>query len=135
LSARENDVVRQPIKSTASYPYSPHAPGLEECEFWFYINRKLLSYGENEVIAFLINLIDIISRLLLLLILVQVVLSYFMSPFHPVRLWIDRIVGPMLNPIRSRLPLVGMLDFSPIVLMIVIQVIAYLLKLILLNFL
>ena len=87
------------------------------------------------MIVFLIYLIDILSRLLLLLILVHVVLSYFMSPFHPVRLWIDRIIEPMLRPIRNRMPMIGMLDFSPIVLMIAIQLLAYLLKRILVAFL
>ena len=86
------------------------------------------------MIPFLIILIDVASRLLFLLILAHVILSYFMSPFHPVRMWIDRIVEPMLRPIRERLPMVGMLDFSPIVLLLAIQLLAYVLKVILLSF-
>ena len=53
----------------------------------------------------------------------QVILSYFMSPFHPVRQFIDRIVEPMLRPIRRLLPQTGMIDFSPLVLIILLQVI------------
>jgi YggT family protein len=71
---------------------------------------------------FLIRLINIIVQLLTLLIIVDVVLSYFMSPFHPVREALDRIVNPLLNPIRRVIPPLGGLDLSPIVLLILIQV-------------
>jgi YggT family protein len=46
-----------------------------------------------------------------------------MSPYHPTRLIIDRIVEPFLRPIRRMIPPVGMLDLSPIVLIILIQII------------
>ena len=72
--------------------------------------------------AFLILLIDIIVRLLTLLIIVNVFLTYFLSPFHPVRVTIDRIIGPLLNPIRKVLPPTGMFDFSPFILLILIQI-------------
>lgn len=64
-----------------------------------------------------------IFQLLSLLVIVQVVLSYFMSPFHPFRQFIDRLVEPMLAPIRRILPQTGMIDFSPLVLIILLQVI------------
>ena len=79
----------------------------------------------------LIRLIVIIERLLTLLIIVDVVLSYFMSPFHPVREALDRIVNPMLNPIRRVIPPLGGLDLSPIVLLILVQVLGS----VLINFL
>ena len=86
------------------------------------------------MILFLIQLIDIIVRLFVLLILVHVVLSYFMDPFHPVRRQIDRIVEPLLSPIRRVIPLVGMFDFSPLVLLILIQIIGMILTSILRSF-
>ncbi|MEJ2709311.1 MAG: YggT family protein [Anaerolineales bacterium] len=76
----------------------------------------------------LIRLINIIVQLLTLLIIVDVVLSYFMSPFHPVREALDRIVNPMLNPIRRVIPPLGGLDLSPIVLLILIQVLGSVLR-------
>ena len=76
---------------------------------------------------YLAQLIDLLSFLLILLVIVSVILSYFMSPYHPVRTAIDRIVEPMLAPIRSRIPSVGMLDFSPLILIILIQVVDWLL--------
>jgi YggT family protein len=50
-----------------------------------------------------------------------------MDPYHPIRRAIDGIVEPMLSPIRRIIPLVGMLDFSPLVLILLIQLISGLL--------
>jgi YggT family protein len=71
----------------------------------------------------LIQVIDLISRILIILVIIDVVLSYFMSPYHPVRITIGRIVEPLLAPIRRIIPPVQMIDFSPIILIILIQVI------------
>ncbi|RMF42407.1 MAG: YggT family protein [Anaerolineae bacterium] len=78
-------------------------------------------HGSLFVTSVLINLITVIEQLLTLLILVHVILSYFMHPYHPVRQSIDRIVEPLLAPIRQVLPPVGMFDFSPLVLLILVQ--------------
>jgi len=72
----------------------------------------------------LIQIISTLSQLLVLLVIVSVILSYFMDPYHPVRRGVDNIVQPMLNPIRRIVPLIGMFDFSPIVLIILIQVVS-----------
>ena len=74
-----------------------------------------------------IQLITIIAQLVTLLVIVQVALSYFMSPFHPVRQAIDKLVEPLLAPIRRILPQTGMLDFSPLILIILVQIVARLL--------
>jgi len=49
-----------------------------------------------------------------------------MSPYHPVRVTLDKLVNPFLAPIRRILPQTGMLDFSPVVLIILLQVLEYL---------
>ncbi len=64
------------------------------------------------------------SQLVVLLVLVHVILSYFMSPYHPIRSFVDSLVEPLLAPIRRVVPLVGMFDFSPIILIILVQLIA-----------
>jgi YggT family protein len=79
------------------------------------------------VIGILLILVNSIEWILILLVFVSIVLSYFMDPYHPVRRGVDRIVEPMLSPIRRVVPLVGMLDFSPLILIILIQVISGLL--------
>lgn len=75
----------------------------------------------------LIMFISVLQQLLVLLVIASVILSYFMDPYHPIRRAIDGIVEPMLSPIRRIIPLVGMLDFSPLVLILLIQLISGLL--------
>lgn len=76
------------------------------------------------MIDILILFINAISQLLVLLVIVSVILSYFMDPYHPIRRAIDGVVEPMLAPIRRIVPLIGMLDFSPLVLIILIQLLS-----------
>jgi len=71
---------------------------------------------------FLILIIGVFFQLLFWLVIIAVLLSYFMAPYHPVRQRIDSLVEPMLAPIRRILPPMGGLDFSPFVLLILIQV-------------
>jgi YggT family protein len=85
------------------------------------------------LISTLIILINLIEWILILLVFVSVILSYFMDPFHPVRRGVDRIVEPMLAPIRRIVPLVGMLDFSPLILIILLQLVSSVLVRLLLS--
>lgn len=76
------------------------------------------------MIDILILFISSLARLLVLLIIVSALLSFFMDPYHPVRRWINSVVEPMLAPIRRVVPPMGGLDFSPLVLIILIQILA-----------
>lgn len=69
----------------------------------------------------LVQLINVIANVLLMLVFVSVLLSWILPPFHPIREAIDRLVDPLLNPIRRMIPAAGTFDFSPLVLMIIIQ--------------
>lgn len=84
--------------------------------------------------AALVSLTHFLSLAISLLVIAYVILSYFMDPFHPVRLAVNRIVEPLLNPIRRILPQTGMIDFSPLVLLILVQVIEYILTRVLLSY-
>lgn len=75
------------------------------------------------MIIILINVIQVTATVLSIVILVDVVLSFFMAPYHPLRQTLDSFVEPMLAPIRRIMPRTGMLDFSPLILLILIQVI------------
>lgn len=74
------------------------------------------------LIEILALFISAVSTLLFWLVIIAVLLSYFVNPYHPVRQWIDSVVEPMLAPIRRLLPPIGGLDFSPLVLLLLIQV-------------
>ena len=79
------------------------------------------------MILFLIQIIHILARVLTIVVLIDVVISYFMSPYSSFRTALDKVVGPMLAPIRRFVPPIGMVDISPIILLILIQVIEYIL--------
>ena len=76
------------------------------------------------VVSILIQLINILSQFVVLLVIVKIILSYFMDPYHPVRRTLDNLVEPMLAPIRRVVPLIGMFDFSPLVLIILVQILS-----------
>jgi len=71
----------------------------------------------------LIGVIQFVALALSIVILADVLLGYFLTPYHPLKRGLDSIVDPMLNPIRRILPSVGMFDFSPVVLLILIQIV------------
>jgi YggT family protein len=85
------------------------------------------------VILNVITIINIVAQLLVLLVFISVILSYFMDPYHPIRRGVDNIVQPMLAPIRRVVPTLGMLDFSPLVLILLIQLVKNLIISLLLN--
>ncbi len=76
------------------------------------------------MIPVLITLIRTVSQFIILLVIVSSVLSFFMSPYHPVKQALDRIVTPLLAPIRRIVPLIGMLDFSPLILIILLDLVS-----------
>lgn len=59
---------------------------------------------------------------LIMIVIINAVLSFFLAPYHPLRQALDRIVEPMLSPIRRVIPPAGMFDFSPLVLIILLRV-------------
>ena len=76
------------------------------------------------MVIIIANLIRLITNLIVLAVIVDSVLSYFLSPYHPVRHALDRILSPMLAPIRRIIPLVGMFDLSPLILIILVEILS-----------
>lgn len=73
-------------------------------------------------IGLLINIVQTIGTLLMAVVIIDIIISYFVSPYNQFRMLLDRIVNPMLNPLRRVIPPLGGIDFSPVVLIILIQV-------------
>jgi len=73
------------------------------------------------VIYTLIWLVNLIVQLIAIVIIVQVFLSYFLSPYHLLRRSIDRIVVPILQVIRRYIPPLGPFDLSPLIVLILVQ--------------
>ncbi|OIP22507.1 YggT family protein [bacterium CG_4_10_14_0_2_um_filter_33_32] len=70
--------------------------------------------------TFIINTFDIFAELMVLLIFIRVILSWFSINNGFTQLITD-LTDPILGPIREILPKKTMLDFSPLVAIIVIQ--------------
>lgn len=75
----------------------------------------------------------VLQQVFVLLVIVKIIISYFMNPYHPFRVALDNLVEPFLAPIRKILPTIGMFDFSPLVLIILVQLITGFLIGILMN--
>jgi YggT family protein len=80
----------------------------------------------------LIQLIRLIAQILTWIVIASALLSFFLPPYHPVREALDRIVDPMLNPIRRVVPMAGAFDFSPLILILAIDLLSRILIAILL---
>ena len=68
--------------------------------------------------------INVISQVFVWVVIASALLSFILPPYHPVREALDRIVDPFLNPIRRIVPIAGTLDFSPLILILLVQLIA-----------
>jgi YggT family protein len=84
----------------------------------------------------LVDIADLLLSILMWIIIAQVVLSWLFAfnvlnvSSHGVRtiaVAIDRLTAPLYRPIRRMLPDFGGIDFSPLVILILIQVIKKLL--------
>lgn len=73
---------------------------------------------------YLVLLINFTAQVITLLMLAYAILSWVAKPWNQIRLFVDRISEPMLAPIRRVVPLVGMVDISPLVLILLVQLIA-----------
>ena len=83
--------------------------------------------------AILAQMIGLLANLLIILLFIWVIVSWILPPYHPLREALDRLVEPMLSPIRRVIPLVGMMDLSPMILMILIEVVSRILISLLLS--
>ena len=80
----------------------------------------------------LFGIVDMVLQLLLWIIIIQVVLSWLVA-FNVINLHsnfvrgivvaLDRITTPLYRPIRKIMPDFGGIDFSPIVLILAIQIV------------
>ena len=73
----------------------------------------------------LISVIDLIFTLASFAIIARAILSWFpQDPYNPspIIYWLNRITDPMLEPLRRVIPPIGAMDISPIVALVILQV-------------
>jgi len=74
--------------------------------------------------SFVILFIRVVAEVFVWVVIADSLLSFFLPPFHPVREALDRVVYPFLEPIRRLLPSAGGLDFSPLVLILAVELLS-----------
>lgn len=71
--------------------------------------------------------ISTVAQVLSLLIIADALLSFVLPPIHPIRESIGRVLQPIYAPIRKVVPPMGMMDFTPIVAIILLQILVWIL--------
>lgn len=69
-------------------------------------------------------LIGVVAQVFIWVVIAWSLLSFFLSPYHPVRQALGRIVEPFVNPIRRIMPATGSIDFSPLVLILLVWLVS-----------
>ena len=76
--------------------------------------------------AALAQLVQVVFQIYWLLILVRVLISWVNpDPFNPIVQGLMRLTDPILEPIRRRMPLIGPIDISPIIALLLLQATRY----------
>ncbi len=73
------------------------------------------------IIKFLISFVSILTQLLFWAVFISVLMSWFAQGKSKLGLMLDQIVNPLLRPFRWAR--IGMIDFSPILLLILLDVV------------
>lgn len=84
--------------------------------------------------GFFFSLINTVVAVTVLIVFVYTLLGYFLSPFHPVRRTIGKVIDPLLAPIRRIIPPINGLDLSPLVLILILYVLRALIFAVLRSF-
>lgn len=69
----------------------------------------------------ILSVISILLNFYYMILLLRVLVSWLrLDPYHPVRRFLDALTEPILQPIRAILPTTGMIDFSPLVAILIV---------------
>jgi YggT family protein len=80
------------------------------------------------MVSFLLAFIDILFNVLIFAIIARALLSWFpMRPDHPIVRLLDDITEPIMTPLRRVVPRIGMFDITPIVAILLLNLIERLL--------
>jgi YggT family protein len=72
--------------------------------------------------SYLIGLVELIVTLVTVLLILNVLASWVLDPWHPARRFLNQLAEPLLRPFRGLLPPTGMFDFTIMIALIIVQV-------------
>ena len=75
-----------------------------------------------------LNLIRVVGQILSLLVIAHVIVGYVLPWDNPVRRTLDKFISPLLRPIQSAIKPIGDFDFSPLVIILLINALEWLLS-------
>jgi YggT family protein len=78
-------------------------------------------------------LVRIVAQFFIWIVIASALLSFILPPYHPIREALGRIVNPFLEPIRRLMPNTGAIDFSPIILILAVELLSRILIALLLS--
>lgn len=70
----------------------------------------------------IITIVNAIITVLSFTLIIYTLLRFFLDPYHPVIQILGQVMEPLLTPIRKLVPPMGGLDFSPLILIIGLQI-------------
>ena len=74
--------------------------------------------------SWLATFVNLLFWVLEMAILIRVILSWFrLDPYHPFVQFIHQITEPIIGPLRRIIPSIGMIDITPVVALIVLQIV------------
>ncbi len=75
------------------------------------------------MLGFVLNFVNLLFTLLSFAIIGRALLSWIITdPYNPIVRILDQITEPILAPLRRIVPQVGMMDITPIVALILLQI-------------
>ncbi|NMA13252.1 MAG: YggT family protein [Chloroflexi bacterium] len=66
-------------------------------------------------------LISTFTNVMSTLIMIYIVFSWVLDPYNKYRMMLERLVNTFLDPIRRFMPRTGMIDFSPLIFLLLLQ--------------
>ena len=70
----------------------------------------------------LINFVRFVVNVFMIAVFARALMSWFMSPFHPISRFLDKFIEPLSAPIRRFLPNMGGIDIAPLILLLIAKV-------------
>lgn len=66
-------------------------------------------------------LISTFVNIMSMLVLIYIVFSWVLNPYNKYRIMLEQFMNRFLDPIRRMMPSTGMFDFSPMILLLLLQ--------------